>query len=167
MKSLLLPELPVNSCLQTLLSAGKLSFLSLRSSRLKPRGSGYGTSSSQRLIIRNTASLSQTWRYVMFASILSHFSSGQYAVMAELMGRSGHFGSEVFNCSAPDTGNMGIYCIFLFKSHTNKATEVLARYGSPEQQEKWLIPLLEGKIRSAFSMTEKHGIFSFVFESAK
>lgn len=75
--------------------------------------------------------------------------------MAEILGRGGHFASEVVNCSAPDTGNMGTLMILLENLIFTPFIEVLARYGSPEQQKKWLIPLLNGEIRSAFAMTER------------
>ncbi len=80
------------------------------------------------------AGLWNLWRPKGHGGELSNL---EYAPLCEIMGRV-PWAPEVFNCNAPDTGNM----------------ETLLRYATPEQQEKWLAPLLEGKIRSAFAMTE-------------
>jgi len=78
------------------------------------------------------------WNFWLTASDKGYgLTTVEYAYLAEEMGWS-RLAPETFNCSAPDTGNM----------------EVIERYGSPEQKEKWLKPLLEGKIRSAYIMTE-------------
>jgi acyl-CoA dehydrogenase len=78
------------------------------------------------------------WNFWLTASDRGYgLTTVEYAYLAEEMGKA-HLGAEVFNCSAPDTGNM----------------EVLERYGAAEHKDRWLKPLLDGKIRSAYLMTE-------------
>jgi acyl-CoA dehydrogenase len=77
------------------------------------------------------------WNLFMPGELGANLTNQEYAPLAEITGQV-PWSPEVFNCSAPDTGNM----------------EVLSRYGTPEQKAKWLTPLLDGTIRSAFAMTE-------------
>ena len=74
----------------------------------------------------------------LFLPAVSELSNADYAPLAEIMGRSPVLTPEACNCSAPDTGNM----------------ELLHLFGTPQQRERWLAPLLEGEIRSCFAMTE-------------
>lgn len=88
--------------------------------------------------LKHKAKAAGLWNLFLPESPLgAGLSNLEYAPLAEIMGRS-PIGSEPFNCSAPDTGNM----------------ETIVRYGTPAQQERWLQPLLDGHIRSAFAMTE-------------
>ncbi|AZO61268.1 acyl-CoA dehydrogenase [Mesorhizobium sp. M1A.F.Ca.IN.022.06.1.1] len=88
--------------------------------------------------LKKTARERGLWNFWLTDSKRGYgLSTVEYAYLAEEMGKA-HLGAETFNCSAPDTGNM----------------EVLERYGSEEHRRQWLEPLLEGKIRSAYLMTE-------------
>ncbi|GEE01384.1 acyl-CoA dehydrogenase [Gordonia spumicola] len=78
------------------------------------------------------------WNFFLPGERGAGLTNLQYAPLAEITGRSGHLAPAVFNCAAPDTGNM----------------EVLNEFGTDEQKAQWLEPLLEGQIRSAFAMTE-------------
>lgn len=104
--------------------------------QVKPEGHRYRTPA----VLQELKSLAREqglWNLFLSGPQGSGLTNLDYAPVKEIMGRV-LWAPEVFNCSAPDTGNM----------------EVLAHYGTPQQQERWLRPLMEGRIRSAFSMTE-------------
>ena len=88
--------------------------------------------------LKSKAKKNKLWNFWLTASNKGYgLTTVEYAYLAEEMGKS-RLAAEVFNCNAPDTGNM----------------EVFERYGSEELKKTWLEPLLEGKIRSGFAMTE-------------
>jgi acyl-CoA dehydrogenase len=88
--------------------------------------------------LRAEAQARGLWNLFLPGSQGAGLTNVQYAPLAEITGKSGHLAPVALNCSAPDTGNM----------------ELLATFGTPEQQDRWLKPLLDGSIRSSFAMTE-------------
>ena len=105
------------------------------------KGNRWTLTKRQRQIIddlKSEARKQKLWNFWLTDSERGHgLTTVEYAYIAEETGRA-HLAAEAFNCSAPDTGNM----------------EVLERYGTDEQKQQWLAPLLEGEIRSAYAMTE-------------
>jgi acyl-CoA dehydrogenase len=106
-----------------------------------PKGDRWSYTARQQEILeslKRKAKAQGLWNFWLTDSARGYgLTTVEYAYLAEEMGKA-HLGAEVFNCSAPDTGNM----------------EVLERYGTAEHKKRWLEPLLEGEIRSAYLMTE-------------
>jgi acyl-CoA dehydrogenase len=99
---------------------------------------GYGDHTLPPVVEELKAEARRRGLWNLFLHDVSGLSNVEYAPLAELMGRSIELAPEATNCGAPDTGNM----------------EVLHMFGTPEQKERWLQPLLDGEIRSGFAMTE-------------
>src|ERR1700737_620493 len=99
---------------------------------------GYGDHTLPPVVEELKALARERGLWNMFLPSVSGLSNTDYAPLAELTGGSGEIAPEAVNCAAPDTGNM----------------EILHMFGTDEQKQRWLEPLLAGEIRSAFSMTE-------------
>jgi acyl-CoA dehydrogenase len=102
------------------------------------RAQGYGDHTVPPVVEKLKAEARERGLWNLFLPDISGLTNVEYAQVAEITGRSIHIAPEAINCAAPDTGNM----------------EVLHMFGTPEQKARWLQPLLEGEIRSAFAMTE-------------
>jgi acyl-CoA dehydrogenase len=102
------------------------------------RHQGYGDHNLPPVVDKLKVEARERGLWNLFLPDISGLTNVEYAHVAEITGRSIHIAPEAINCAAPDTGNM----------------EVLHMFGTPEQKARWLQPLLEGEIRSAFAMTE-------------
>jgi alkylation response protein AidB-like acyl-CoA dehydrogenase len=102
------------------------------------RAAGPGDHTVPPVVVRLTRIARSLGLWNLFLPAVSGLTNAEYAQLAELAGRSPYLAPQAMNCAAPDTGNM----------------ELLHMFGTPEQKERWLAPLLDGRIRSGFSMTE-------------